>query len=163
MKKASKVGWSEKNKDGMVLSGFVKIGNELIRQIIYECGMQEAICYIIILSHRNTKTNKCYPSIQKLADECKVSTRTIDRMIKKLYEKGFLIIDSGKQGISNTYYFPKEEFYNNEGVCATRTKKGNFDVKENTKKKEENRKKLREAVKVINIPSKENTPFGVSA
>ena len=130
MKKISKVSWSEKSKDGMVLSGFVKMNNELVRQMICECGMQVAMCYMIILSHRNTETNKCYPSINTLAEECGVCTRTIDRMIKELYDRGYLIIDSGKQGIANTYYFPKEEFYKNEGVCATRTKKGNFEKKE---------------------------------
>ena len=53
----------------MVLTNWVKADNELIRYIISETDAQTCMLYIIILSHRNTQSNQCYPSISLLAKE----------------------------------------------------------------------------------------------
>lgn len=125
-KKVEKETWETVNKEGFFLSSFEMMDNFLIRQIIHEYDLQTAMCYLIILSHRNKQTDKCFPSINVIAKECGVSERSVKGYLKKLYEGGFLIIDSGRQGVSNEYYFPKEKFYNGSGVTATRRSKGNF-------------------------------------
>lgn len=112
---------------------FTKIDNGIMIDIIKNCGANSLTIYMIILSHRNSKTNKCFPSLDLIAKETNTSRSTVQRAIKKLYEKGFLIIDSGKQGISNSYYFPREIFYNGEGITSTRRGKGNFAVRKGEK------------------------------
>lgn len=120
MNKTSKPTWEEVDKEGFILNGFTKSGNSLSREIINKTDPQTAMLYILILSHRNSLTNKCYPSISLLAREMGMADRTVSRMIKKLVEEGFLIVNSGRQGISSDYFFPREEWYNNEGVIATK-------------------------------------------
>lgn len=39
-------------------------------------------------------------------------------MINELCRLGVLIVNSGKQGIANNYYFPKEEFFKNDASVA---------------------------------------------
>lgn len=122
MNKTTKPTWEEVDKEGFPLNGFTKSDNSLSREIINKTDPQTAMLYIIILSHRNSVTNKCYPSISLLAREMGLGDRTISRMIKKLVEEGFLIVNSGRQGISSDYFFPRESWYNNEGVVATKRK-----------------------------------------
>ena len=120
MLKIDKPTWEETDKSDFILSGFVKMDNTLIREIINSTDPQTAMLYLLILSHRNKQTTKCYPSISLLAREMCVADRTVSRMIKKLVEKKFLIVNSGRQGVSSDYFFPKEKDYNNEGVIATK-------------------------------------------
>lgn len=122
MNKTTKPTWEEVDKEGFILNGFTKSCNSLSREIINKTDPQTAMLYIIILSHRNSLTNKCYPSISLLAREMGMADRTVSRMIKKLVEEGFLIVNSGRQGISSDYFFPREDWYNNEGVIATKRK-----------------------------------------
>lgn len=117
----------------MSKQGFVKMYNSIAMEIIEKCGANGLMLYLVILSHRNTRTNSCFPSLELLMKECGVSKSTVQRSIKKLYEEGFLIIESGRHGISNTYFFPKESFYKGEGLGASRIKKGNFTKKEKNK------------------------------
>ena len=126
MTKTTTTNWEQVNKEGMVLTGFFMGSNEVVRKIINQYDAQTAMLYLIILSHRNGQTGACFPSREVLAKEMNVAVKTISRMLKKLHEGGFLLIDSGKQGCANTYYFPMEQFYNGEGVVASRRKKGNF-------------------------------------
>lgn len=120
MKKTTKPTWEEVDKTNFMLNGFTKADNLLIREIINKADPQTAMLYILILSHRNRVTNKCFPSISLLAREMGMADRTISRMINKLIEDGFLIVNSGRQGISSDYFFPRESDYNNEGVVATK-------------------------------------------
>ena len=122
MKKTDKPTWEEVDKTNFMTNGFTKADNLLIREIVNRTDPQTAMLYILILSHRNRVTNKCFPSISLLAREMGLGDRTISRMITKLSEEGFLIINSGRQGISSDYFFPRESDYNNEGVVATKRK-----------------------------------------
>ena len=97
-----------------------EMNNEVARKIINEFDLQTAMFYMILLSHRNPKTNECYPSILLLSEELRTSVSTIKRWLKKLADKGFIIINSGERGISNTYFFPLENFYKGEGLGAVR-------------------------------------------
>lgn len=120
MLKTDKPTWEEVDKTNFMTNGFTKTDNLLIREIINKTDPQTAMLYILILSHRNRVTNKCFPSISLLAREMGLGDRTISRMIKRLSDEGFLIINSGRQGISSDYFFPQESDYNNEGVVATK-------------------------------------------
>ena len=128
--------WKRKNKSGMVLTNWVKADNELIRYIISETDAQTCMLYIIILSHRYTKNNQCYPSISLLAKEMDVSGRTIQRMINRLHEIGVLKINSGKMGVANNYYFPEEEFYKEDPTSAMAHKRKTAFRKKPSSKKE---------------------------
>jgi DNA-binding transcriptional regulator YhcF (GntR family) len=99
------------NKAGFINNGFSKSSNLLMRKISYVCGLDCYTVYMMLLSHRNALNNKCFPSIELIAKECNASTDTIKRKIKLLKDNGFLSVNSGKQGISNNYYFPCEDFY----------------------------------------------------
>lgn len=128
--------WKRKNKSGMVLTNWVKADNELIRYIIFKTDAQTCMLYIIILSHRNTQSNQCYPSINLLAKEMSVSRRTIQRMINRLHEIGVLKINSGKMGVANNYYFPEEEFYKEDPTSAMARKRKTAFRKKSSSKKE---------------------------
>lgn len=120
MKTKNVVTWEQVPKRNMVLVGNVRASNEVIRKMCYECDSSCLALYIMLLSHRNTETNKCYPSMALLARELNTSSSTIKRRLKKLSDKGYIIINSGTKGIANTYFFPMEEFYNGEGLGAIR-------------------------------------------
>ena len=121
------------NESDFVLSGFTKSDNKIRYECICECGASAYIVYITILSHKNSKDQFSFPSITTIAKESGISKRQVSRYINELSEKGYLIIDSGQQGLSNKYYFPKESFYVkfSENQIFARKKKtgyGNFDV-----------------------------------
>lgn len=130
--------WKNTNKSGMVLSNWFKADNEVIRSIISETTPQTCMLYLIILSHRNSKTNKCFPSISLLAREMGRSARTIQRMIDDLQDMGALRINSGKMGVSNNYYFPMESFFKEDASTAmARKRTDGFTKTSITKKSEE--------------------------
>lgn len=74
-------------------------------------GKTHFAVYMTLLKHRNTTTNRCFPSIETIAKETVSGIRTVKRVIDELEEKGYLKINSGMRGIANNYYFPKEWFY----------------------------------------------------
>lgn len=110
--------WDSTDKSGMVLNGWIKADNQLTRHIISESNPQTAMLYLIILSHRNTKNGQCFPSISLLAKEMNLSDRNIQRMINELCDLDVLIVNSGKQGVANNYYFPKEDFFKDDADVA---------------------------------------------
>lgn len=120
MKSKDTMTWEKVQKRNMVLVGTVRASNEVIRKMCYECDSSCLALYIMLLSHRNTETNKCYPSMALLAKELNTSSSTIKRRLKKLSDNGYIIINSGERGIANTYFFPMEDFYKGEGLGAIR-------------------------------------------
>lgn len=115
--------WNELPKDGMVLSNFVQIDNTIIRVLIIECGPGAACLYILLLSHRNTKTNQCFPSREVLSREMGgISVRQVATYIKRLSDFGAIKVNSGEKGLTSNYYFPLEEFYE-EGLDVKVAKK----------------------------------------
>ena len=120
MKVKEKINWEQASKKNMVMVGTVHPSNEVIRRICYECDTSCMALYIMLLSHRNTESNKCFPSMALLARELNTSSSSVKRWLKKLADKGFIIINSGERGISNTYFFPLESFYKGEGLGAVR-------------------------------------------
>ena len=74
-------------------------------------GKTNFAVYMTLLKHRNSKNNKCFPSIETIADRIVASDKTVKRALDELEKAGYIKIDSGMRGISNNYYFPKEWFY----------------------------------------------------
>lgn len=106
--------WRALDKNGMVLSGFVQTDNSLIRAIIAELDPMAAIVYLIILSHRNTRTNECYPTKDLLTRELHSTMKTVRSTIRKLEDKGFLHTAQSTGHQANHYFFPYEPFYDPE-------------------------------------------------
>lgn len=88
----------------------VSMNNEIIRNIIKEYDMQTAMLYMILLSHRNPKTDICFPTMEELAIEVGMSRTTIKTMIKKLKNSNYITVDTGKQGLSNIYFSQEKSF-----------------------------------------------------
>jgi len=106
--------WDLTDKTGMVLSGFVKIDNLTIRKILSDFGtfsITVAMLYILLLSHRNTQTNKCYPTMDVLASELNKNRTTVYRCLKVLEEQGYIHVITGNSKAANEYYFPQEDFF----------------------------------------------------
>lgn len=127
MKKIIKENWESLDKTGFVLNGFVKADNWIIREIINKADAQTSMLYLIILSHRNTQTGQCFPSLSLLSKEMGVSLSTLKTMLNKLYDMGAIQINTGRQGVANNYYFPSEDFYEEfsgmaEGLATRRSK-----------------------------------------
>lgn len=74
-------------------------------------GKTNFAVYMVLLKHRNSKNNKCFPSIETIANKIVASDKTVKRALDELEKAGYIKIDSGMRGISNNYYFPKEWFY----------------------------------------------------
>ena len=54
-----------------------------------ELSLQAKGIYAVISTYCNSNRT-CYPSIATIADLCDVSTRTVDRKVKELKNKGYL-------------------------------------------------------------------------
>ena len=74
-------------------------------------GKTNFAVYMVLLKHRNSTNNKCFPSIETIANKIVASDKTVKRALDELEKAGYIKIDSGMRGISNNYYFPKEWFY----------------------------------------------------
>ena len=82
MPKKEKTNWDNVNMQGFVLDGYVKANNQIFREIALKTNPQTAMLYLVLLSHRNTKTNNCYPSKELLSREMGVCERTIGNMLR---------------------------------------------------------------------------------
>lgn len=80
-------------------------------QVLKELGSGAYSVYMALLSYRNTTTNDCYPSIERIHEDFNIAVRTIKNNLDKLYEAGYIDINSGHKNIANNYYFPKEYWY----------------------------------------------------
>lgn len=116
MKKIEKLPWDEVEKKGMQLHGFTIVQNELKTKIARDTSPQAAFLYITLLSHKNSKTKKTFPSIDVLSRELGVSPRTISNLLSDLYDAGYIEINSGKTKVANNYFFPYEEDYDEQMV-----------------------------------------------
>ena len=80
-------------------------------KVLKELGTTAYSVYMAILSYRNTTTNDCHPSVNRIHEDFNIAVRTIKDNIDKLYENGYLDINSGHKNIANNYFFPKEYWY----------------------------------------------------
>lgn len=128
----------EKNRDMQ----FIKVHNNVFFDILKNVGKSEALIYITLLSHKNSKNiNGCYPSVKTMQQETGISDKTINKAIKNLSDKGYITIRSGTKGTANRYYFPHEKEMYSEDVLeeVSQYKRGieninyNNNLRKNTK------------------------------
>lgn len=79
--------------------------------VLTDLGKSAFAIYMVILKHRNMKTNKCFPSYATIKEESGCGLSTIKVALNELETSSYLSINSGMRGIANNYYFPKEWFY----------------------------------------------------
>lgn len=100
------------NPHGMILSGFIKRDNSILRAMLFQnIDFTSCIIYELMLSHRNTSTNECFPTQELLAREANCSERTVIRSIKLLEQAGYIHVIRPFANQSNRYCFPHEAFY----------------------------------------------------
>ena len=78
------------------------------KKIIFDVRLSRAalVVFPVLLSHMFRGSKYCFPQMSTIADETKLSTRSIRRAVKELKDCGYLIVESGKEkGTSNRYYF----------------------------------------------------------
>ena len=127
-----------KNKQkGIVTTGFTPSNNELRLKIVKDCGLSTYGVYIQILSHRNTSTNECFPKNDIIAEECSCSVANVKKHINKLYEFGYLVINSGYTGKASNYYFPLEiDLNTNKSIYSDGELERILNIKRRTKDNE---------------------------
>lgn len=79
--------------------------------VLIDLGKSAFAIYMVILKHRNMRTNRCFPSYSTISEESGCGLSNIKVTLNKLEEAGYLSINSGMRGIANNYYFPQEWFY----------------------------------------------------
>lgn len=135
------------NKEDINYNSFTKSNNDIRNDIIKnkECGCIAYAMYMTLLSHRNSQNGKCFPSISSLSNEMDCSISKVKRLITSLHDNGYILINSGKIGINNDYYFPYEDFYSKDecyGQMAKRRKNVlSDDIDKELKKKSKSKNK----------------------
>lgn len=102
--------WEKQNKN-IDFGKFTQLDNKILTLIACEGGVKCLSLYTILLMHRNSQTDSCFPSLALLAKELNTSKSNIQFIIDKLEELGFIEIVKGSRTQSNKYYFPLEDFY----------------------------------------------------
>ena len=105
------------------MKNFTISDKKIMRDIICNSGCDAYALYMTLLSHKNLTDGKCYPSISTLSDETNLSKRTIYRILTKLTDSGYLIINSGDKDWNNTYFFPSEKNGINDAMGQKRAKR----------------------------------------
>lgn len=108
-----------KSQTNLLTTGFVKVQNNIIRQICIDINPLAGVIYIILLSHRNSHDQYSYPGIRTIELESGIGRTAVFTYIKKLEECGFIKVihfkdNKTKRQISNEYFFPMESFYDEE-------------------------------------------------
>lgn len=71
-----------------------------------EITPQDLLVYVNIRRFDNPE-HACFPSLQKIADSCDLSDKTVQKCIKNLVNHGYITIE--KKGRSNFYYFTDKQ------------------------------------------------------
>jgi len=68
-------------------------------------GGSELLVLLLIANHANDETQECWPSIETLAREARMTTRSVQRIVRRLEESGELQVElnAAPQGRSNLY------------------------------------------------------------
>jgi len=110
-KKKEATPWESVDKKGMVLTGYCKSDNLIMREICNAIGPYAYVVYMALLSHKNTNDNFSFPSQPVIAKETGISIRQVRYLLDELCAHNFISINSGNSKVSSRYYFPKESFY----------------------------------------------------
>lgn len=110
--------WDTLDKTGMMLDGYVKTNNTIMRQILLDYNPSTLSVYLVILSHKNEHDGYSWPKIETIQKETGLGRGTVKRALNDLVEGGYLFISSGNSMHSNRYYFPKESFFNPTAIVG---------------------------------------------
>lgn len=135
------------------------VGLELLKD--RKLGSGCFVVYMALLSYRNTTTNDCHPSVERIHEDFGISVKSIKRAIDLLYQKGYIDINSGTKNVANNYYFPKEywypawdvDFYQSHAKRRTNT----FKEKRKSEKEQllEENKELKKIIKEAGLDKKD--------
>ena len=116
---------TQEDKAYMVLEGSVKADNALMRYILQSkgAGASAYALYLVLLSHMKANGKRPYPSVRKIAKECGLSRKTVDKYLDVLSELGVLIVKQSDNGGTNQYYFPAEDYLVKQKKSAAAQKK----------------------------------------
>ena len=133
--------------------------------IMNELGGNCMGVYLTILKHRNTKNNRCFPSIQLLTKETNLNRKTINACLGKLEQAGYLVINSGYKGTNSNYYFPQEAFYElfEDDICQNKASRRHGKSTAITEKRETKEQKEIRRLKEENERLKRNQEINFSS
>lgn len=114
---------SDKKHESKLVVGYVQSNNSVMRMILEKYSVYHFCVYLMILSHRNTDTGKCFPSKELISTETCISIKKVKSVIKELADDKVILINSGKSGKANEYYFPLEDFYDLEDSSKAKRRK----------------------------------------
>lgn len=89
-------------------SGYFSIDRKNFFEIYETLGIKELFIYMLLLSHRNYRSGKCFPSIKTLTKETQLSKPTVIKLLNNLKKAGYIEIDLGRSHLASSYAFPKE-------------------------------------------------------
>jgi len=126
--------------------GWFKVDRNIMYDICINTDAITCMVYITLLSHINSNTGNCYPSLNTLAKELNCSKRTIQNKINLLEEAGYIKHNSGTlgkedgQNLANSYFFLTDDRNDNVDTVAeamahkkkkTYKKKDKYDTNDN--------------------------------
>jgi len=107
----------------MVLTGYCKSDNLIMREICNTISPAAYAVYMALLSHKNNNDNFSFPSQSTIARETGLSDRWVRNLIDDLCAHNFISINSGNSKVNSRYYFPHEDFYDaGEDTWTRRTR-----------------------------------------
>ena len=91
----------------------IRLSNKnIMYSILNELKPNHYATYMSLLIFKDEETNECKVTYKELSKFMGgISERSIKRYVKDLVDKDFIVLNSGKQGNSNSYYFPKEVYF----------------------------------------------------
>lgn len=128
------------------LEGVTPSSNFLRIDICTNLGSSCYVTYLTLVSAKN-ENGRTQITMKEIADMTGFVTKSIKRNINKLYENGYIIIDSSSS--TNKYWFPKEKFFDEKDEEMLNAKK-RTKVKSDRRlkaEKELDEAKAREAIK----------------
>lgn len=115
--------WKDVDKTNLRLNTGAYSDSNLRAEICTNFGLSYYIIYITLVSLANEK-GKSYVSMEELHRMTGIGISTIKLNIKVLYDYNYIIVNSGRKGKSNEYWFPKEKFFDpkDEEMLSARKK-----------------------------------------
>ena len=69
------------------------------------------LVYLSMLKQRNKETNECNCSVRNIQKETGLSKNSVADKLSRLCKNGYLLINSGCGSKASSFYFPKEQFF----------------------------------------------------
>jgi len=73
-----------------------------------DLSVTDKLVYFVLVHRYNSRTRQCNPSVETIANDISKSTRTVERSLKKLREKGYITNFRGFPGKGSNMYQLKD-------------------------------------------------------